>query len=163
LAAPLQWGHGWPLPSRSFTIRSTPTGFHASQALRRTGLAREQEAEHGRQGERDGAGIPIDTERTGMIWCQQTVKLGAVKLGGATAITLAMLPASLLELSCVRPVPAVPAIQVYGLDAEVRDAIQTDRNRAVAQPKARTRVVRTGSPILLAQIEQGLTQLGSPP
>jgi hypothetical protein len=29
--------------------------------------------------------------------------------------------------------------------------------------QARTRVVRTGPPNLLAQIEQGLRQLGSPP
>ena len=43
--------------------------------------------------------------------------------------------AALLELSCAKSVPPVPAIQVEGLDADVRNAILKARDQAVAQPK----------------------------
>jgi tetratricopeptide (TPR) repeat protein len=44
--------------------------------------------------------------------------------------------AALLELSCAKSVPPVPAIQVEGLDADVRSALQKARDEAVAQPKS---------------------------
>jgi hypothetical protein len=43
---------------------------------------------------------------------------------------------ALLELSCAKSVPPVPAISVDGLDADVRDAIVKARDQAVAQPKS---------------------------
>jgi len=43
--------------------------------------------------------------------------------------------AALLELSCTKSVPPVPAITVDGLDADVRTAILKSRDQAVAQPK----------------------------
>ncbi len=44
--------------------------------------------------------------------------------------------AALLELSCAKSVPPVPAIAVDGLDADVRNAILKARDQAVAQPKS---------------------------
>lgn len=44
--------------------------------------------------------------------------------------------AALLELSCAKSVPPVPAITVDGLDADVRTAILKYRDEAVAQPKS---------------------------
>lgn len=44
--------------------------------------------------------------------------------------------AALLELSCGKPVPPVPAITVDGLDADVRSALMKARDAAVAQPKS---------------------------
>jgi tetratricopeptide (TPR) repeat protein len=43
---------------------------------------------------------------------------------------------ALLEWSCAKPVPPVPAITVDGLDADVRNALLKARNEAVAQPKS---------------------------
>ena len=44
--------------------------------------------------------------------------------------------AALLELSCAKPVPPVPAITVDGLDADVKNALLKSREDAVAQPKS---------------------------
>src|ERR1700733_15036361 len=44
--------------------------------------------------------------------------------------------AALLELSCAKSVPPVPAIAVDGLDADVRNAILKARDQALAQPKS---------------------------
>src|ERR1700722_20249991 len=44
--------------------------------------------------------------------------------------------AALFELSCAKSVPPVPAIQVEGLDADVRNALVKARDEAVAQPKS---------------------------
>jgi tetratricopeptide (TPR) repeat protein len=44
--------------------------------------------------------------------------------------------AALLELSCAKSVPPVPAIPVDGLDADVKNAIVKARDQAVAQPKS---------------------------
>jgi tetratricopeptide (TPR) repeat protein len=44
--------------------------------------------------------------------------------------------AALLELSCAKSVPPVPAITVDGLDTDVRSAILKSRDAAVAQPKS---------------------------
>jgi tetratricopeptide (TPR) repeat protein len=44
--------------------------------------------------------------------------------------------AALLELSCAKSVPPVPAITVDGLDADVRSAIVKARDEAVAKPKS---------------------------
>jgi tetratricopeptide (TPR) repeat protein len=44
--------------------------------------------------------------------------------------------AALLELSCAKSVPPVPAITVDGLDADVRSAIVKARDDAVAKPKS---------------------------
>src|SRR3984957_782169 len=44
--------------------------------------------------------------------------------------------AALFELSCAKSVPPVPAIQVEGLDADVRNAILKARDQALAQPKS---------------------------
>jgi tetratricopeptide (TPR) repeat protein len=44
--------------------------------------------------------------------------------------------AALLELSCAKSVPPVPAVQVEGLDADVKNAILKARDEAVAQPKS---------------------------
>jgi tetratricopeptide (TPR) repeat protein len=44
--------------------------------------------------------------------------------------------AALLGLSCAKSVPPVPAIQVDGLDADVKDALLKARDQAVAQPKS---------------------------
>jgi protein O-GlcNAc transferase len=43
--------------------------------------------------------------------------------------------AALLEFSCAKSVPPVPAIQVEGLDTDVRNALLKARDQAVAQPK----------------------------
>jgi tetratricopeptide (TPR) repeat protein len=43
--------------------------------------------------------------------------------------------AALLELSCAKSVPPVPAVQVEGLDADVKNAILKARDQAVAEPK----------------------------
>jgi tetratricopeptide (TPR) repeat protein len=42
----------------------------------------------------------------------------------------------LLTVSCARPVPPVPSVQLSGLDADVRGAIEKARDEAVAQPKS---------------------------
>jgi tetratricopeptide (TPR) repeat protein len=44
--------------------------------------------------------------------------------------------AALLELSCAKSVPPVPAIAVDGLDADVKNAILKARDQALAQPKS---------------------------
>jgi len=44
--------------------------------------------------------------------------------------------AALLELSCAKSVPPVPAITVDGLDSDVKNAILKSRDQAVAQPKS---------------------------
>jgi tetratricopeptide (TPR) repeat protein len=44
--------------------------------------------------------------------------------------------AALLGLSCAKSVPPVPAIQVDGLDADVKGALLKARDQAVAQPKS---------------------------
>ncbi len=44
--------------------------------------------------------------------------------------------AALLEWSCAKSVPPVPAIPVDGLDADVKNAIVKARDEAVAQPKS---------------------------
>src|SRR6202020_2674582 len=44
--------------------------------------------------------------------------------------------AALLDSSCAKSVPPVPAIQVDGLDADVKSAILKARDEAVAQPKS---------------------------
>jgi tetratricopeptide (TPR) repeat protein len=48
----------------------------------------------------------------------------------------AVILAALLELSCAKSVPPVPAISVDGLDADVKNAILKARDQAVAQPKS---------------------------
>jgi tetratricopeptide (TPR) repeat protein len=53
-------------------------------------------------------------------------------LRGVASVILA----ALLELSCAKSVPPVPAITVDGLDADVRSAIVKARDEAVAQPKS---------------------------
>jgi len=50
-------------------------------------------------------------------------------------VTIATLGA-LWVFSCGSPVPPVPTVQVDGLDADVRDAIQKARDEALAQPKS---------------------------
>ena len=47
-----------------------------------------------------------------------------------------VLLAALLELSCAKSVPPVPAITVDGLDADVRSALVKARDEAVSQPKS---------------------------
>jgi tetratricopeptide (TPR) repeat protein len=54
-----------------------------------------------------------------------------MKRGIATVIL-----AALLELSCAKSIPPVPAIAVDGLDADVKSAILKARDQAVAQPKS---------------------------
>jgi len=54
-----------------------------------------------------------------------------MKRGIATVIL-----AALLELSCAKSIPPVPAIAVDGLDTDVRSAILKARDQAVAQPKS---------------------------
>lgn len=44
--------------------------------------------------------------------------------------------AALLELSCAKSVPPVPALQVDGLDADVKTALLKARDQAVSQPKS---------------------------
>jgi protein O-GlcNAc transferase len=44
--------------------------------------------------------------------------------------------AALLELSCAKSVPPLPAINAEGLDADVKNAILKARDEAVAQPKS---------------------------
>jgi tetratricopeptide (TPR) repeat protein len=44
--------------------------------------------------------------------------------------------AALLELSCAKSVPPVPAVTVDGLDTDVKNAILKSRDEAVAQPKS---------------------------
>ena len=44
--------------------------------------------------------------------------------------------AALLAWSCAGPVPPVPTVSVEGLDAEVRDAVLTAHQQAVAQPSS---------------------------
>jgi tetratricopeptide (TPR) repeat protein len=48
----------------------------------------------------------------------------------------AVILAALLELSCAKSIPPVPAIPVDGLDADVKSAIVKARDEAVAQPKS---------------------------
>jgi tetratricopeptide (TPR) repeat protein len=48
----------------------------------------------------------------------------------------AVILAALLELSCAKSIPPVPAIAVDGLDADVRNAILKARDQAVAEPKS---------------------------
>ena len=48
----------------------------------------------------------------------------------------AVILAALLQWSCAKSVPPVPAIQVEGLDSDVRNAIQKAHDEAVAQPKS---------------------------
>src|ERR1700722_20269666 len=56
--------------------------------------------------------------------------------GGIARGICFVISAALLELSCTKSVPPVPAIQVDGLDADVRNAILKARAEAVAQPKS---------------------------
>src|ERR1700733_12505255 len=51
---------------------------------------------------------------------------------GIASVTLA----ALLELSCAKSVPPVPAVTVDGLDADVKNALLKSRDQAVAQPKS---------------------------
>jgi tetratricopeptide (TPR) repeat protein len=48
----------------------------------------------------------------------------------------AVILAALMELSCAKSIPPVPAIAVDGLDADVKNAILKARDQAVAQPKS---------------------------
>jgi tetratricopeptide (TPR) repeat protein len=48
----------------------------------------------------------------------------------------AVILAALLQWSCAKSLPPVPAIQVEGLDSDVRSAIQKAHDEAVAQPKS---------------------------
>jgi tetratricopeptide (TPR) repeat protein len=50
--------------------------------------------------------------------------------------TASVILAALLELSCAKSVPPVPAVTVDGLDADVKSAILKSRAEAVAQPKS---------------------------
>jgi tetratricopeptide (TPR) repeat protein len=43
--------------------------------------------------------------------------------------------AALLALSCGKPIPPVPDVKVDALDSDVRNAIETARNEALAKPK----------------------------
>jgi tetratricopeptide (TPR) repeat protein len=49
---------------------------------------------------------------------------------------VAVILATLLELSCAKFIPPVPVISVDGLDADVKSAILKARDEAVAQPKS---------------------------
>lgn len=60
------------------------------------------------------------------------MKRGLVKCG--PAVTFVVL-AGLLASSCAKPIPPVPTVKVDALDADVRNAIETARNEALAQPK----------------------------
>ncbi|HEY3824966.1 MAG TPA: tetratricopeptide repeat protein [Bryobacteraceae bacterium] len=51
-------------------------------------------------------------------------------------VVAAVLLAALLEWSCAKPIPPIPAIPVDGLDADVKSAIVKARSEAVAQPKS---------------------------
>jgi tetratricopeptide (TPR) repeat protein len=55
---------------------------------------------------------------------------------GITRGIASVILAALLELSCAKSVPPVPAIPVEGLDADVKNAILKARDEAVAQPKS---------------------------
>jgi tetratricopeptide (TPR) repeat protein len=55
---------------------------------------------------------------------------------GITRGIASVILAALLELSCTKSVPPVPAIPVDGLDADVKNAILKARDEAVAQPKS---------------------------
>jgi len=55
---------------------------------------------------------------------------------GITRGIASVILAALLELSCAKSVPPVPAIPVEGLDADVKNAIVKARDEAVAQPKS---------------------------
>jgi len=48
----------------------------------------------------------------------------------------AVFVAALLQFSCARPTPPIPAISLEGLDTDVRSAIEKSRAEAVAQPKS---------------------------
>jgi tetratricopeptide (TPR) repeat protein len=50
--------------------------------------------------------------------------------------TASVILAALLELSCAKSVPPVPAVMVDGLDADVKSAILKSRTEAVAQPRS---------------------------
>jgi tetratricopeptide (TPR) repeat protein len=52
------------------------------------------------------------------------------------AIPIVVSAVLLVQLSCVHSVPPVPVVSVDGLDSDVRDAIRTARDQAVAQPKS---------------------------
>jgi tetratricopeptide (TPR) repeat protein len=52
--------------------------------------------------------------------------------------------AALLELSCAKSIPPVPAITVDGLDADVRSALVKARDAAVVQPKSAQAVGNLG-------------------
>ncbi len=54
---------------------------------------------------------------------------------GAAAISIGTLVA-VLQVSCYRPIPPVPAVSLDGLDPDVRVAIEKARSEAVAQPKS---------------------------
>jgi tetratricopeptide (TPR) repeat protein len=56
--------------------------------------------------------------------------------GGMARGIASIILAALLELSCAKSVPPVPAISVDGLDADVRNAILKARDQALAQPKS---------------------------
>jgi tetratricopeptide (TPR) repeat protein len=49
---------------------------------------------------------------------------------------VAVILATLLELSCAKSIPPVPVISVDGLDGDVKSAILKARDEAVAQPKS---------------------------
>jgi tetratricopeptide (TPR) repeat protein len=55
---------------------------------------------------------------------------------GVTHRNASVLLAALWLWSCAKPIPPVPAINVDGLDADVRAAILKSRDEAVAQPKS---------------------------
>jgi tetratricopeptide (TPR) repeat protein len=55
---------------------------------------------------------------------------------GVTRGIATVILAALWEVSCAKPIPPVPAINVDGLDADVRSAILKARDEAVAQPKS---------------------------
>ena len=59
-------------------------------------------------------------------------------------IPLALLANVLLDISCARPVPPVPAVPLAGLDADVRGAIEKARDEALAQPKSGQATGRLG-------------------
>ncbi len=58
-----------------------------------------------------------------------------MSLGVTRRIALVVLPA-LWALSCAKSVPPVPALNVAGLDRDVKTAILKSRDQAVAQPKS---------------------------
>jgi tetratricopeptide (TPR) repeat protein len=71
----------------------------------------------------------------------------------APALTVSIL-SSLYLWSCAGPVPPLPAVSVDGLDAEVRDAVQTAQKQAVAAPSSGQASGRLGMVLQANSLDQ---------